>query len=135
MTRALRVAAGGAMMAGVVGCARVTPHSDLMTSCESGRIATVSNAQRSDFDVIFVRTGGLRTNLGTISRGVTAVFDLPDDPNGAVTVEAPRRWSSPDSATGAVVSRAQQRVRVRVQCADAPLNTFTLSTSRGGSAR
>jgi hypothetical protein len=117
--RALRVAAGGATMAGLLGCARVTPHTDLMATCESGRVATVSNAQRSDFDVIFVRTGGLRTNLGTITRGVTAVFDLPDDPGGAVRVETPRKWSTPDSSARAVDSRAEQRVRVRVQCADA----------------
>ena len=117
--RALRVAAGGALMVGLIGCARVTPHTDVMTACESGRVATVSNAQRGDFEVIFVRTGGLRTNLGTIGRGVTAVFDLPDDPGGAVTVETPRKWVASDTSANDVESRAQQRVRVRVQCADA----------------
>ena len=117
--RALRIAAGGVMVAGVFGCARVAPHSDLSTACESGRVATVSNAQRGDFQVIFVRTGGLRTNLGTISRGVTAVFDLPDDPGGAVRVETPRKWDASDTSARVVDSRALQRVRVRVQCADA----------------
>lgn len=119
MMRALQVAAGGVVMAGVLACARVTPHTDLMTACESGRVATVSNAQRGDFEVIFVRTGGLRTNLGTIGRGVTAVFDLPDDPGGAVTVETPRKWVASDTTTNARDSRELQRVRVRVQCADA----------------
>src|SRR5678816_3800212 len=114
MWRALRIAAGGTMMTGGLGCARVTPHTDLITACESGRVATVSNAQRGDFQVIFVRTGGLRTNLGTIGRGVTAVFDLPDDPGGAVTVETPRTWVASDTTTATADSRASQRVRVRV---------------------
>jgi hypothetical protein len=119
MMRALQVAAGGAVMAGFLGCARVTPHTDLIAACESGRVATVSNAPRGDFEVIFVRTGGLRTNLGTIGRGVTAVFDLPDDPGGAVTVETPRKWVASDTSQTPADNRAVQRVRVRVQCADA----------------
>ena len=117
--RALRVAAGGAMMLGFLACSRVTPRTELIPACESGRVATVSNTQRDDFQVIFVRTGGLRTNLGTINRGATAVFDLPDDPGGAVKVETPRTWIASDTSERVVDSRAQQRVRVRVQCADA----------------